>query len=352
MHVRRKLSNNRQTVNVVFIIPTGLGCDIGGHAGDAAPAARLIAETCDKLILHPNVVNASDINEMAPNALYVEGSMLDRFLEGKTCLKEVRSNKILVLVNPGVSPDVINAVAASRATLGVDATIEVLGKPFKMKGWVENGFATGEHSGLNHLIVQAQCRFSYNALAVITEINVDEGVALEYFKTGGVNPWGGIEAIVSRKISDIINKPVAHAPVESQETKDNPELLNIAYTKILDPRIAAEACSMTYLHCVLKGLQRAPRPSENGISVDSVGCLVTPTGCVGRPHKACIDRGIPIIAVKENDSHQNQYDERIIYVDNYVEAAGMISLLKSGVTLESVTRIQKTEILNGDDEED
>ncbi len=78
-----------KSINVVMIIPTGIGCEIGGHAGDATPAARLLGSVCDKLILHPNIVNASDINEMPENALYVEGSILDRFLEGRIELKEV-----------------------------------------------------------------------------------------------------------------------------------------------------------------------------------------------------------------------------------------------------------------------
>ena len=58
-------------LNVVMLVPTGIGCEIGGHAGDAGPAARLLATVCDRLILHPNVVNGSDLNEMPENALYV-----------------------------------------------------------------------------------------------------------------------------------------------------------------------------------------------------------------------------------------------------------------------------------------
>jgi hypothetical protein len=30
-------------MNTVFIVPTGIGCSIGGHAGDATPAFKLIA---------------------------------------------------------------------------------------------------------------------------------------------------------------------------------------------------------------------------------------------------------------------------------------------------------------------
>ena len=53
----------------IFVIPTGIGCEIGGHAGDANPAVKLIASVTDKLIVNPNAVNASDINEMPDNAL-------------------------------------------------------------------------------------------------------------------------------------------------------------------------------------------------------------------------------------------------------------------------------------------
>ena len=70
-------------MNIVHIIPTGVGAEIGGHAGDGNPSAKLLASICDNLITHPNVVNASDINEMTENTLYVEGSMLVRFLEGE-----------------------------------------------------------------------------------------------------------------------------------------------------------------------------------------------------------------------------------------------------------------------------
>jgi len=59
-------------MNVVMIIPTGIGCEIGGHCGDGNAAARLLGACCDTLVLHPNVVNASDLNEMPDNALYVD----------------------------------------------------------------------------------------------------------------------------------------------------------------------------------------------------------------------------------------------------------------------------------------
>ena len=52
---RKRVLENTDTFNTVMIIPTGVGAELGGHAGDACPAARLLAEACDTLVLHPNV---------------------------------------------------------------------------------------------------------------------------------------------------------------------------------------------------------------------------------------------------------------------------------------------------------
>ncbi len=287
-------------MNVAFIIPTGLGCAIGGNAGDATPAAKLIAQTCDKLILHPNVVNASDINEMPPNALYVEGSILDRFLEGAIELQEVPSNKVLVVVSPPVKPETINAVNAARVTIGMDAEIVELKTPLVMRGWIEDGVATGVAEGVEELILQVS-GMCFNALAIASPIQVPDGVAMKYFRDSCscVNPWGGIEARVSRRIANAINKPVAHAPIECEDTKYEKELYEILFNEVVDQRKAPEVCSSCYIHCVLKGLHQAPRIGR-GISRSSVSCLISPVGCVGRPHKACFEARIPVIGVEEN----------------------------------------------------
>jgi len=318
-------------MNVVFIIPTGVGCAIGGHAGDATPAAKLIASVCDKLILHPNVVNASDINEQPSNTLYVEGSMLDRFLEGSIGLQEVRSNKVLVVVNPPAKPETINAVNAARTTIGLDAHVTALETPLTMYGWVEDGIATGKATGIQELIDQVSV-YQFDALAIATPIYVPNGMALEYFRdiNARVNPWGGIEAMVSRRVSGALNKPVAHAPVESDGTKDDSELFNILYEEVVHSRKAAEVCSNCYIHCILKGLHKAPRIGRD-ITFRDVDALVSPVGCIGRPHFACFEAGIPVIAVEENTTSKRNRDSRIIYVQNYWEAAGYLSCLRAGI---------------------
>ena len=319
----------------VLIIPTGIGAEIGGHAGDGNPVAKLIASCCDKLITHPNVVNASDINEMTENTLYVEGSLLDRFLEGEIELEEVKSNRILVVANSPLGNDTINAVSAARATIGIDTEIVILETPLKMIAKMKNGIATGEVTGWQELIDQVK-QYKFDALAIHTAIEVERNVALSYYKNGGINPWGGVEAKTSKLIANELNCPVAHAPLENV-TPDDKELYFI-YDRVIDPRLAAEAISNCYLHSVLKGLFKAPRVGE-GLSVKEVDFLITPVNCVGRPHEACLNRNIPIIAVKENKTCLNdEMPDEFILVENYLEAVGMIQSIKIGISQESVRR--------------
>lgn len=319
----------------VLIIPTGIGAEIGGHAGDGNPVAKLIASCCDRLITHPNVVNASDINEMTENMLYVEGSILDRFLEGEIDLEEVKSNRILVATNSPLKNDTTNAVSAARATIGIDAEIVILETPLKMVSKIKNGIATGRVSGWRELIKQVE-QFDYDALAIHTPIDVERDVAMNYYKNGGINPWGGVEAVASKLIANVLNKPVAHAPLENISSDDK-EFYSI-FDDIIDPRIAPEAISNCYLHSVLKGLWRAPRIGK-GLSVDQVDFMVTPVNCVGRPHEACLARKIPVIAVIENQTNlDDDMPEDFIVVDNYLEVIGIIQLMKCRISLDSIRR--------------
>ncbi len=315
-------------MKVILIIPTGIGCKIGGHSGDANPVAKLLASCCDDLIVHPNVVNAADINEMTSNTLYVEGSILDRFLAGKFCLKKVYHNKILLAVNKPLTVPTRNAVSAAKHTIGVDIEIVELDSPLTMKATKNSdGSATGIVKGVHSLATQIS-KLNFDVLALHTPIEVDRDVALAYYKNGGINPWGGVEAKCSRLIANILNLPVAHAPLET--CFDDTELYDTGIDTITPPRIAAEAISFCYLQCVLKGLNTAPRISNYGISVEDIDFLISPHGCFGPPHQACLDRNIPIITVLENTTIYN-HDYESIKVKNYLEAAGVIMSYKAGV---------------------
>ncbi len=323
----------------VFIIPTGLGCQIGGHAGDAVCAVNLIAFQCSDLVVNPNAVNASDINEMAPNCLYVEGSIIDRLLEGEIWLEKVKRNRILLAVNAPVSPHTINSVNAARVSLGIDIEIIQLMTPLVLEGWIErDGTAGGKISGVPELIHEVR-KYSFDALAIQSPIDVARDVVEEYLKRGGVNPWGGIEAQASRMIARDLVKPVAHAPQQREGD------YFASYSKVTDPRMAAEMVSVSYLHCVLKGLARAPRPiyrptpeyRTRMIGVSDLDFLVTPESCYGEVHRHSIDNGVEVIVVRENYSVLNRpFPETCVFVENYLEAAGLIACRKIGIDERSV----------------
>lgn len=325
-------------MNVVLIIPTGIGCEIGGHAGDGNPVAKLMASVSDILITHPNVVNASDINEMTENTLYVEGSILDRFLRSEIRLQPINYNKILVAVNSPIKKETINAVSAGRATIGIDAKIIELETPLEMIATMTEKGASGEVHGWKELARQVD-GYEYDALAITTPIKVEKEIAENYLRFGGINPWGGVEAKASRLIAQWINKPVAHAP-SGDTLKD--------FNEIVDPRMSAEMISICYLHSVLKGLHKAPRLSwsRRALSVYDMDCLITPIDCVGPPHHACLKAGIPIIAVKENTNCLNdEMPESFIIAENYLEVAGIVSSMDAGIHWKSVLRpLEATEI--------
>lgn len=317
-------------MNGVFIIPTGLGCAIGGDAGDAVCSVNLIASMCDRLIVNPNAVNASDINEMAGNCLYVEGSILDRFLAGELGLKESRRNDILLAVNAPASPHTVNSANAARVALGVEIEIVELKEPLILKGWLEDdGTAGGLSTGVSALLQQVR-RHEYDALAVQTPIDVENPVVEWYLKHGGVNPWGGIEARVSRALARELLKPVAHAPLERDDGyfKD--------YLGVTDARLSAEMVSVSYIHSILKGLARAPVIGD-GLNADDFDFLVTPDGCFGPPHRACLERGIEVIVVEDNPTVlDRRFPRECTRVRNYLECAGYLACKRIGIGAEYV----------------
>ena len=368
-----RLDENTSTFNAVLVVPTGIGAEIGGHAGDATPVARLLASICDTLITHPNVVNASDLNEMPANGLYVEGSLLSRFLMGTIGLRRVRSNRVLVIIdahpNERFARATVNAVNAARATYGLRCPrVVVLDPPLPVRGeYTQSGRAAGTVDDMERVFeVLDTHRGEYDAVALSTLVDVD--VPHEsYFSSRGeiVNPWGGVEAMLTHAISTVYNVPSAHAPM-----MESVEVANID-PGVVDPRMAAEVVSLTFLQSVLKGLHTAPRiavgPAETAnlspaggeiqrgghaittqpgtLTARDVSCLVIPDGCIGLPTLAALEQGIPVIAVRENRSLMRNDLARLPWaadqlhvVENYWEAAGVMVALKEGMSPGAVRR--------------
>ena len=351
----RKLENTSQ-FNSVFLIPTGVGSELGGHAGDATAVAKMLAESCDQLVLHPNVVNASDINEMPENSLYVEGSIIDRMLLGSIGLQPIRSNRVLTVIdNHPVQHFVdvaINSVSAARATYGLNCPEVVSLRPsVEMHAeYSDSGCAVGRIEHLDHCLdVLLEKKDEYDAVALSSVIRVPFSYHTDYFKQEGemINPWGGVEAMLTHTLSLLLDVPTAHAPMFENKNIENLEV------GIVDPRMSAEAVSVAFLQCVLKGLHKAPRIIKDEalfarpdvLSVEDISCIVIPDGCLGLPIFAALEQGIKVIAVKENKNLMKNdlaklpwKQGQFIQVENYLEASGVMNALKSGVTLESVRR--------------
>ncbi len=353
---RKRRWENTGEFNAVLLVPTGIGAAIGGHAGDATPVAQLLASVCDRLMTHPNVVNASDINELPGNGLYVEGSVLCRLLMGVVGLRPVRANRVLALVNSHLDPlfpeMAINAVNAARATYGLDCPrTVVLDPPLVMQSEYTGSLrAAGSVQNLEHLLgILETHRGEYDAVAVSSVINVPFHYHVDYFGSDGgmVNPWGGVESMLTHTISTMYNVPSAHSPMlESQAALE-------VDTGVVDPRLAAEAVSMTFFQSVLKGLQRSPRivadeeamREASVLTVSDVSCMVIPDGCLGIPTLAALEQGIPVIAVRENKNlmKNNLADlpwrrGQFHLVNNYWEAVGVMAALKAGIEPVSVRR--------------
>jgi hypothetical protein len=353
---RRRTHESQEQFNVVFMVPTGIGAEIGGHSGDATPAAILLAHIADTLITHPNVVNASDINELPSNGLYVEGSVLTRLMMGTVGLRPARANRVLVALdgsyNERYAKYTVNAVNAARATYGLNcAGIVNIEPPMRVVGsYTDTGRASGYVEGVTGLLeTLMERRASYDAVALASVVEVPAHYHYDYFTSGGemVNPWGGVEALLTHAVSAILNIPTAHAPM--MESDD----IAAVDPGIVDSRMAAEIISITFLQSVLKGLQRAPAivtdesrfHNPGVITAEGISCLVIPDGCLGLPTLAALKQDIPVIVVRENHSLMRNDLERLpwppgrFYIaENYWEAAGIAAALKAGLNPDSVRR--------------
>ncbi len=345
---------NSDKFNAVLLVPTGIGAEIGGHSGDAGPVARLLASVCDNLITHPNVVNASDINELPDNGLYVEGSVITRLLMGTIGLQKVRSNRVMLLVDKHEDKffheSAVNAVSAARASLGLDCPVVVTmdDKILMRSLYSSSGRAVGRIDYFERVCeILSEYRDNYDAVALSSVIKVPMNFHRDYYLEDMVNPWGGVEAMLTHAISLLFNIPSAHSPMlESREILD----LDLG---VIDPRKAAEIVSVTFLHSILKGLHQSPRivldPSagmQSGVlTAADIDCLIIPDCCVGIPTLAAIEQGIPVIAVKENKNKmKNDLSSypfkpgKLIYVENYLEAVGIMAAMKAGIASETVHR--------------
>jgi hypothetical protein len=349
----RRKDHQEDKFAVVQIVPTGVRCEIGGFAGDACPATNLLASAADVVITHPNAVNASDINEMAANVLYVEGKSLDDFLLGHLGLVPTRSNRIGTFVDPTGKTylnEVVHTLNAARAAAGIDCNLYTVGEQEigARTVWSQSGCAVG--TVLNPLtILETVDRLLQEGVHAIGGVSVIHGVTASEFSqhlSGRIpNPSGGVEAIITHLISKVFRVPTAHAPL--------PYYQDVKERGTHNPRASAEFISTPHYLCVLKGLARAPRlvgidrldhVASHLVTLNNVGAVVMPASCLGGiPALAAEFNDIPLIAVEENETLLEVTNDKmgmrnVIPVRSYLEAAGVILALRQGISLESLRR--------------
>ncbi|MEB3286949.1 MAG: DUF3326 domain-containing protein [Vampirovibrionales bacterium] len=357
-----------------MLVPTGIGASVGGFAGDATPVMNLLSSCCDILITHPNVANAALFQKLPDNALYVEGYALDRFFKGEWSLAPVRANRVGVLMDSGIPAELKmfhhNVLRSLQAVYGIDiVAIEETAAPLQITyGIFESENVTKETNCSSgalqnpHVLLETAEKLKKRgaeaiALCVYFAENQTNQVDEQAYRNGvGVDPVGGVEAILSHTVVSALKLPCANSPVfpyEGASAQASP-----AFYELLNPKVAAEYLAPTFLPCVVQGLSKAPRILEKNqrrdaqaVSVEQLNALVVPADALGGAAVlACLARKIPVIAVSQNKtvcditpahflkSQAERSDGRLYEVASYLEAAGLLQALRQGITPASLGR--------------
>ena len=353
----------------LLVIPTGVGCVVGGYAGDGLPAARLLAAASGCLITHPNVMNGASLYWSDRRIHYVEGWALDRFAAAELALAPVAGRRVGLLLDAGIEPELrarqLQAAEACRATLGLSigpvVTTEVpLGVGLSL-GPSGSSWGTLERPDALLRAGEKLVAAGATAIAAVARFPEDpESEALVAYRAGsGVDALAGAEAVISHLLVRHLGIPCAHAPA----------LAPLPLDPDLDPRAAAEELGHTFLPCVLVGLSRAPdllplgpddvtaggwpgRPERSPagrfgsgqeltragglLEASSLGAVVAPAGALGgEAVLACAARGVPLIAVAGNACLLQVSGEalglEVISANSYAEAAGLVLALREGL---------------------
>lgn len=309
-----------------FIIPTGIGASIGGYAGDASFWARKLSQKC-KLIVNPNVVNAACFSGITDNMLYVEGYSLDEFFKGNLNLVESFNNRVGVVFDKSIPEDVlnvhINTINAVKTVYGIDiVSYEITDLPVGVSFFVnESGVSVGNVDNLLTLKKAANKLIQKGAEAIAVVCHFPEDESCDYENGIGVDPVGGVEAIISHYISKEFNLPCAHAPAFSD--------ISVS-TNIVSPKCAAEYITPTFLPCILLGLDKAPMFSKisEGININDLDFLTVPYNSLGSiPVLEMLKRNKTVFAIKENSTVLNVDSLNFIKNSNLIELNSYEELL-------------------------
>ena len=323
---------NKTSKNGAFIVPTGIGASIGGYAGDAGAYARAFAKHTN-LIVNPNVVNAGCFSAITDTMLYVEGYTLDEFFNNKINLIPSSDNKIGIIYDKAIPNDVlnihINTQNAVKTVYGIDIhayeiTEDEVGVDFYI---AENGISVGNVKNIDTIgkscekLIEKGC----DAIAIVCLFEDAEEINPDYANGVGIDPIGGVEAIISHYISKNFKVPCAHSPAFIDYSIN---------ADIVDPKSAAEYITPTFLPCILLGLSQAPKittAKDEGINIKNLDFLVVPHNALGSSAViGAINNKINIYAVLENSTELDvtaeklEIENKIIKVETYEKALQLI----------------------------
>ena len=233
-------------------------------------------------------------------------------------LNESNNNKIGVIFYKGISKGIIdvhiNTINAVKTIYGVDVIDwDITDEPVGVEFFVDSsGISTGKVNNIGITLNSAKRLLEKGAEAIAIVCKFEDYECDNYANGIGVDPVGGVEAIISHYISKELQIPCAHSPAfEDIEIEQ----------RIVDARCSAEYITPTYLPCILLGLSQAPKLSINkGLSINDLDYLIMPYNAIGSiPVFECNKRNIPIYAVKENKTVLNVTPEKLNLDINIVE---------------------------------
>ena len=248
----------------VLLVPTGIGCQVGGYAGDALPAVRLLAAATKTLVTHCNAMNAATLyppaGALENRVWYVEGYALDKFAAGQWGLAmPANNNRVGLVLDAAIEPHLrtrhVQVAQAFRASLGADIAEDpiVTARPLNVVlgsvGASSRGGGVTDTEALLEACQRAVVEHRCDAVAVVARFP-DDTDDDAYRRGGAVDPIGGAEAAISHAVVQALGVPCAHAPCNEPWDAD-PDV---------HPKAAAEELGYTFLPCVLSNLHGlAPR---------------------------------------------------------------------------------------------
>lgn len=298
----------------LMIVPTGIGAEIGGYAGDASAYAQKIASKIS-LIVNPNIVNAAVFSGISDNMFYVEGWCIEQFVKGNIGLLPSKDNKIGIIFDKAISEKVLNihlnTLNAFKTVYGINLTgYEVTEEEAGVEFFTaESGISTGRVNNPETLLKAGKKLLKKGAQAIAVVCFFDEPPEDDYENGGGVDIVGGVEAVISHYLSKELMCPCVHAPAF-----EDVEITG----RLVNPKVSAEYITPTFLPCLLFGLKNAPLivkkedVDDRCLTNKKLHSVCAPYNSLGSSVVLdAVFEGIPVFAVKENKTVLN-IDKKVI----------------------------------------